>query len=509
MSLQSRLRRHDEGFSIIEAMVAVTLLALAIALSIQPVVAALGQVRESRRLSVAEHLAQAELEGIRALKYEDVGIPGYTPSGVLSADRDVTVEGETYHIEIYAAYAGSLTGLDVIDQGGDGVPGAWDPGVDYKVVRISVTWEGSGEPVLVQTIVAPPAIGTHEGIANARVAMAAHEPFATGSFVLPELQVQAAPAAAIRSRVRSAVQVFPAIAPATYLVGLAVADGWVLHPADLAAGLNQIVVTSGNLAETVLRVYRPARLIVTVTGQATGLPLTGASISLKHNPSGQTTNYPAGQYTITGLVPDAYDITVSAAGYTSYSALSVNIPANYPTPDHNLGVTLQLAPVERRTVTFTVKDNTGRLVNGATVGVPHPTRGLLTVTTGANGQASLQLEVGTSYTATGSTVWGHGPASAVFNPSTTTSVTLNLTRPSGRGTMGLLGGARAEFRYRQGTGAWVYMPVNASSEASFVALGGSWEVAKRCLANGAILGAKTVTVTINSNKTSTLSGTCP
>ena len=223
-------RVSDEGFSIIEAMVAVTVLAIAIALSIQPVVAALSQVTESRRLSVAEHLAQAELEGIRALDYEDVGIPGYSPSGVLSAARDVTVEGDVYHIEIEVGYAGSLTGLDIIDQGGDGVPGAWDPGVDYKVVEVSVTWEGRGEPVVVQTIVAPPAIGTHEGIANARVTVAAHEPFATGTFVLPELQVHAAPAAAIRSGVRTSEQVFPAIAPATYLVELAVADGWAFTP---------------------------------------------------------------------------------------------------------------------------------------------------------------------------------------------------------------------------------------------------------------------------------------
>lgn len=509
MIVQSRLGRDDEGFSIIEAMVAVTVLAIAIALSIQPVVAALSQVRESRRLSVAEHLAQAELEGIRALDYEDVGTPGYTPSGVLPAERDVTVEGEAYHIEIYAAYAGSLTGLDIIDQGGDGVPGAWDPGVDYKVVKVSVTWEGRGEPVVVQTIVAPPAIGTHEGIANARVTVAAHEPFAVGTFVLPELQVHATPASAIRSRMRTAEQVFPAIPPATYLVELAVADGWTLHPEDIAGGLNQIVVTAGNLAQTAVRVYRPARLIITVTDEITGQPITGAGVSLLHNPSGQVTNYPAGQYTITGLVPDAYDIAVSASGYLAFATLSVNIPAGYPTPDHYLTVALAPAPVPLRLVTFTVKDNTGRVLNGATVSVPHPTRGLLTVTTGANGQAALELDEGTSFTATASTVWGHGPASAVFNPATTTSVTLNLTRPSGRGTMGLLGGARSEFGYRQGTGELVYMPVNSSSQASFVALGGSWQVHKRCLANGAILGAKTVTVTINANRTSTISGTCP
>lgn len=509
MRLLLRPRCRDEGFSVIEAMVAVTLLALAIALSIQPLVAALTQVTESRRLSVAEHLAQTELEGIRALEYEDIGIPGYTPSGVLSATRDVTVEGDVYHIDLEIDYAGSVTGLDVIDQGGDGVPGAWDPGVDYKVVEVSVTWEGHLEPVVVQTIVAPPAIGTHEAVANARVTLAAHEPFATGSFLFPELRVQASPAAAIRSGVRASQQVFPAIPPATYLVELAVADGWVLHPDDLSAGLNQISVTVANLTETSLRVYRPARLIVTVTDEATGLPLTGARISLLHNPSGQTTDYPVGQYTITGLIPDAYDITVSMSGYTPFTAPSVNIPAGYPVADHELSVALEPAPVQLRTVTFTVKDSTGRLINGATVSVPHPVLGLLSVSTGSGGQASLDLEEGTTFTATASTAWGHGPRSASFDPATTTSVTLNLTRPSGYGTMGLSGGLLAEFRYRQGTGEWIYMPVNSGSQASFVALPGTWRVAKRCLSNGAILGEKNVTVVANSNRSTTISGTCP
>lgn len=493
----------------VEVMVAVTLLALALMLTIQPVVVALDQINDARRLSVGQHLAQAELESIRALAYEGVGNPEYTPTGVIPSSRVVTVEGREYLIEVVITYAGSLTGLDIIDQGGDGVPGTWDPGVDYKLVQVSVTWEGQREPLLVQTILSPPNIGTNESVANARVIVIPHEPFASSGFLLPETQVQAAPAAPIRSRMRTTEQVFPGLSPATYTVGLAVADGWVLHPADIANGLGQIVVSEGMLSQTTLRVYRPARLITAVTDAETGLPITNARISLLHNPSGQQTDYPNGQYTITGLVPDAYDITVSASGYTAFSALSVNIPADYPNPDHYLTVALEPAPIVQRTVVFTVRDNTGRLVNGATVSVLHPVSGLLTANTGANGQASLILEEGTDFTATASTLWGHGPASATFDPAETTQVTLNLTRPSGRGTMVLLGGQRAEFRYRQGSGAWTYMPANSSGEASFVALPGSWQVAKRCLANGTILGAKTVSVVANSNRTSTISGTCP
>lgn len=505
------MRRHpaDEGFSIIEVAIAIALLALALILSIQPVMAALAQITDARRLSAAEHLAQAEIEAIRALPYGDTGHAGYTPSGVLPTTRDVVVEGVEYHLEIFVSYAGSATGLAIIDQGGDGVPGAFDTGVDYKVVEVVVTWAGQQEPLVVQTIIAPPAIGTHEGVANGRVTLAAHEPFASGNLLLPELNVQASPAAPIRSRSRAAEQDFPGVAPGAYVVGMAVADGWVFHPVDVANGLTQMVLTAGNLTETNLRVYRPARLVATITDAVTGLPVSGAVITLTHNPTGQIVAYPAGQYTIEGLIPDAYDIAVTLWGYATYSALSVNIPASYPNPEHRLSVALNPVPIEQKVVTFTVKDNTGRVVNGATVSVPLPEGGAESGTTNANGQVSLTLAAGRSYAATGSTPWGHGAATVSFNPSSTTSVTLNLSRPSGKGTMVLQSGARAQFRYRQGTAAWTYMPPNVNGEASFVAAPGYWSVAKVCNVGGSVLGATTVTIYSGVNSTATIYGTCP
>src|SRR3989337_1767609 len=136
MSTLRRLREED-GFTIIEAMVAV-----AISLTIQPVVASLRRIADARTISVAENLAQAEIESLRALAYEDVGLPGRSPSGVLDGQHTVTVEGRAYDVRLDVRYAGSLTGLAVVPQGGDGVEGAWDPGVDYKVVTVTVTATG-------------------------------------------------------------------------------------------------------------------------------------------------------------------------------------------------------------------------------------------------------------------------------------------------------------------------------------------------------------------------------
>ena len=111
--------RSEDGFTIIEALVAVTILSIAIVLSIQPVMAALRGVSDARVISVSENLAQAEIEVMRSLDYEQIGLPGRSPAGSLVESREITVEGRRYVLDLDIQYAGSVTGLSVIPQGGD------------------------------------------------------------------------------------------------------------------------------------------------------------------------------------------------------------------------------------------------------------------------------------------------------------------------------------------------------------------------------------------------------
>ena len=263
--------------------------------------------------------------------------------------------------------------------------------------------------------------------------------------------------------------------------------------------------------------------------------------------SGQTTTLASGVLIATGLIPDAYDITVTATGYQTWTLSSVNIPGNYPDPVHNLTVRMQpivppttttttttiasttttqpgatttttvaatttttTVPASTRTVTFNVNDNTGRNIHGATITITRSGYPAIVITTDDHGDASYNLVQGVSYTATASTTWGHGPDSETFNPQYTGSVNLDMTRPWGKGTMVLQGGDRAEFLYRAGgLGSWIVLPANYEDEASFVADEGSFEVAKRCLANGQVLGTKTVSVGRNENRSTSISGWCP
>ena len=110
----------------------------------------------------------------------------------------MTVEGRTYDIVTAVSYAGSVTGLNVVPQGGDGVEGTWDPGVDYKVVKVTVTGSGREmDPVIMESIVSPPRVGAHEGIANARITVVPYEPFAPSTLTLPTVKITASPGPAI------------------------------------------------------------------------------------------------------------------------------------------------------------------------------------------------------------------------------------------------------------------------------------------------------------------------
>ncbi len=548
-SLRARLDRSrgrgEAGFTIVEAMMAVTILSVAIVLTIQPVIGALRQINDARIIGVAENLAQAEVESIRALDYDDIGIPGRTPSGVLAAERDVSVEGRDYTIETVVLYAGSVTGLNVVPQGGDGVEGTWDPGVDYKIVKITVTGNGREmDPIIMETIVSPPRVGAHEGIANARVTVVAHEPFATSTLTLPTIKITAAPAAAIHSPLPASVQVFPAIPAGTYTATLDTANGWLIHPADVLAQKDVLAVSAGSTTDTSLRVYRPGSLVVTVRDYYSNAVISTAQVTVTRLPDAKVTVGTPGQYTLTGLVPDAYDVKVTNSGYNDWWLTSVNLPSGYPDDmSHELTVIMQpLVPPTTTTtttippttttvpgattttttvastttttlvnavlVTFTVTDNSDMVIAGATVKVNHPTRGLLQAVTDIYGRATLNLEKGTTFTATATTPWGHGSVNSSFNPATKTSVTLKMTRPSNMGKMKLTGGAKAEFLY-SGGGPWIAMPANYQGEASFVAYGGWYDVAKRCLANGTVVGAKEVSVRSGENRSTSISGWCP
>ncbi|MGZ8755566.1 MAG: type IV pilus modification PilV family protein, partial [Acidimicrobiia bacterium] len=87
----ARLGR-EEGFTLVEALVAVSLLTIAIVLTITPVLSGFGVLSEAKLATIASNLAQARVEELRSLDYEDIGFPLGLPEGILAATETVTVQ---------------------------------------------------------------------------------------------------------------------------------------------------------------------------------------------------------------------------------------------------------------------------------------------------------------------------------------------------------------------------------------------------------------------------------
>ncbi|MFZ5591952.1 MAG: hypothetical protein ACOY81_09130, partial [Bacillota bacterium] len=121
------------GFAYVEILVALLLLAMA-AVAMLPLFTFVGQATAAERARlVAGELARGVLEKVRALPYNQVGVQGGNPSGVLPAAETVVLGGVTYHIE---------TSVTWVDDGSDNDSGGDPIASDYKKVRVRVSAPG-------------------------------------------------------------------------------------------------------------------------------------------------------------------------------------------------------------------------------------------------------------------------------------------------------------------------------------------------------------------------------
>ncbi|MGD2052153.1 MAG: type II secretion system protein, partial [Acidimicrobiia bacterium] len=182
----------EDGFTVIESIVAAGIMLIAIVISIVPVTFALRTIVRAQHTTVAENLAQARIEEVRSLQYTDIGHPDSAPTGILERTVDRDVEGRTYTVQTSVEYVGSATGLDVIPQGGDGVEGSYDVGVNYKYVQVRVSSPDDGvQPVQMDTIIAPPSMGALDNVAIVTVNVDRYEPYDPyDPFVYPTPRIQ-------------------------------------------------------------------------------------------------------------------------------------------------------------------------------------------------------------------------------------------------------------------------------------------------------------------------------
>lgn len=505
-----RLGHPEAGLTVVEAIMAAFLLAVAVVLTLTPLALAMRVIDRSRSTTVAESLAQAVLEEVRALDYADVGNPGYAPDGVLPRSETRTVDGRDFLVETTVSYAGAATGLDIVDQGGDGVQGIADPGVNYKFVEVVVTpVDGRSPPVRLQTLVAPPGVGALEDVAVVSVLVDRHEPYDPYPARNPTLRIVGP--RTYRSATNADRQVFADVAEGAYRVELAIDEGWLLHPTTVADGDDRVTAVAGRQVETVVRVYRPARLTVAVVDTA-GSPIGSATVTVTDTVTGITATNDPGELVFEGLVPDPYTVRATAPGYLG-GTVDVEVPGPGGGDAATATVVLEEAAAATTVeTTFHVVYWNARwkryYVNGATVTVTHPVLGTWSGTTGPDGNVTLDLPAGAEdFEVTATTPWGHAPARAEFATGTGPKTrTLYLGKPSGTDRYALRGGPVGprgyyEYRVEERSGrrwrwsSWVRLEVNDQGRATFIVDEEDRRVAIRAWCSpGDLLATRTFTI---------------
>ncbi len=132
--IKSPIFKKRKGFSLVEVLVGSFLLLivfLGIFLAYQ---LGLKVVSQSKNRVIATAIVNGELEKIRNLPYESVGVDGEFPDGILEASKIISLNGVNYTVEIRVDYV--VDSADGISSPSDTCPN------DYKRVSVKVSWSG-------------------------------------------------------------------------------------------------------------------------------------------------------------------------------------------------------------------------------------------------------------------------------------------------------------------------------------------------------------------------------
>ena len=118
--------RGEEGFTLVESMMAVVLLVM-VGTSLSGVLAsAVANYSASRERTIAEQLVQDQIEAMRRSRSPQVGLPNGNPPGTLQASRPIDVTG------LHATMNLQITYVD------DQTPNSYRTHANYKKIVVTV-----------------------------------------------------------------------------------------------------------------------------------------------------------------------------------------------------------------------------------------------------------------------------------------------------------------------------------------------------------------------------------
>jgi prepilin-type N-terminal cleavage/methylation domain-containing protein len=534
----------DDGFTIVEVMISLVILGIVILMTVGPTSTGFRLLTNADVTTVETNLAQGRVEEIRSLEYKDVGFTSSLPAGALEPSETVTVKGIDYQVETAISYFGSANGGDVIPQGGDGVQGHFDTGIDFKQVTVTVTRaDGSFQPVEMNTIIAPPSLAANDNLANVIFDLVKVEPDGKDPSILPypkaflvyddDSHSYAYPGTPDDDQVFVGVPVNASSAPGYYYYGrlgtqldsIDSGTGWTIYPDDLTGEADRVHLSPTQTETMTLRIYLPAELHVELVDGSDGSPVEGPATLHVSSPQGDmdysdaSSEWNGSGWDITDidgtpLVPGEYSFSLHAFGYARVDRPAVVVPDGYPDVlSHTETFSLESVPTS--TLTVHVVDAVGVPLRDATVSVTD-LEGTYTYTTDAAGDVAALVEgVNPLVTVSATSHHGHLPATQSVAMLGDTSVTTVLGTPAGYGLITFtdtnLGVDHYTYLPRHGSpDDVIVVSPNVDGEGSAAVDAATWMLSKVC-ASGSSLGADRQRVNSGDHLVWSTSGslTCP
>jgi prepilin-type N-terminal cleavage/methylation domain-containing protein len=426
-------QRRQDGYSIVELLVAMTVFALVFAAVSIGIGRALELNRGNRNRSAAAYLAARQLEEVRARSFTSVAL-GTTTCAYTTTSCNLPSPYTVTQNVVWASPGSTSTSCDV--------PTASGAGLAYKRVTVTVTWPDMGgvAPVSSQTLLTPPA-GTYDpndGHILVQVYDRDALPLSGQTVTL------SGPETASQTTTSDGCAFFAYLDPGTYTATMST-TGYVDRQGGQPTS-QSVGVTASQITRVQFDYDRAATLSVGLVAPSGSVIPTGTyGISMTVANSNLTVGYKSYRQSATGsgTTRTIAPLFPYASGYQVWAGDCADAdPAFYSGGSRgavlasNQGATTTgSAALDAVNVIVRKTTTTGSLINGATVSASHGvatgcTSGetLTTSSTTTSGQLLLALPYGIwtiSATSGGKT----GTASITLDPVTTTVPTLTVVVP--------------------------------------------------------------------------------
>ncbi len=442
-------RSRQAGFSYIEVLVGIMLLAIVAGGIVQALAATSSALGTSKVETTATKLATAALDRAHRMPYEDVGTVGGSPPGVIPASTTQTVNNVTFTV---------ATDVEYIDDPALGQPKTY---VNYKRVTVTVTPDADRAKAAQETtLVAPPAIGAIAGKSTivAQVIDALTLQPIAGAPVTADLSTSPTQT---RNTGADGKVVFAGLEPSAiattdpkykYRLTVGLPDPWVTHPDNVPALAQQHLAASQTWTTT-LKVFKRATINVNVRDAATGELITERTevqvTTPAPNPLDELLTGFTGQFTFNSISgkpiqPSAsnFAVAVQADCYADAS-MTRAVPTGYPsntTETFNFG--MNRVPSGYLDVTLRSTAPGNPVIAGGSVSVSGGQANIPTRTRDTNAAGQVRFCVdpsGSVYyvVSAGKDGYGAGSVLASVNVNQTTPLTMYLTPSNGTGTIRL------------------------------------------------------------------------